>query len=357
MRRALYLAQKGKFTCSPNPMVGCVIVKGSQIIGEGFHVFAGGDHAEVEALKAAGPKARDATLFVTLEPCCHTGRTPPCTEALLRNRIKKVVIATLDPNPKVCGRSISFLKEAGIEVHVGLLESEAQEINKYYFHCMQKKSPYVIAKWAMSLDGKIALQNSEKQFLTSQKANNFAHKKRHEVDAILVGSSTVIQDNPLLSARFNQEQKQPTRIILDRRGLSPINSSVFSNQEANPTIVFTTKTSKKSWRDQLHAQHVKVHIFDTDFEKEQLKFVLKKLVKDNINSLLVEGGSRVLGSFLSHNLVNEAQVYLAPKMLPSETALPASQSNFQDHFLQEWNLKKVEQIGPDVFVNAVNLNV
>lgn len=314
MKLALQLAERGRSTVSPNPMVGCVIVKNNQIIGQGFHQRAGDAHAEIHALNAAGAEARDATAYVTLEPCCHFGRTPPCTQALIKAGIKKVVIACGDTNSLVGGKGIDELKAAGIEIETGLCESEAKQLNEIFFHYIKYKRPFVIAKWAMSLDGKIATHPNDSRQISNKAATEQVHQTRQRVDAILVGANTARQDNPLLTARINnQTNKHPLRVILSTQAELPVNLNIFDPNLPGKTLIAATTDSLA-----IHSDHIEILTLPKNNRGlVDLPSLLDELGKREITSLLVEGGNKVHESFFKENLVNKIQVYLAPTIISS----------------------------------------
>jgi len=315
MKSALQLAESGRYTVSPNPMVGCIIMNNNEVVGQGYHQQAGGPHAEVIALQNAGTKAKGATAYVTLEPCCHYGRTPPCTNALIQAGIKKVYVASLDPNPLVAGKGLEQLKNAGIEVEFGLLEKVATQLNEIFFHYIQTRRPFVIAKWAMSLDGKTTTHAEDTRDISCAKSHEFSHQIRQQVDAILIGAKTAIQDNPLLTVRYPIEKanhlKQPIRIILSRSGNLPDHLKIFDSSLPAKTIIATTNKDIKTTNAEVLILPENSNSF------VDLKCLLTALGERSITSLLVEGGMTVLHDFFQENLVNKVHVYLAPKIVGS----------------------------------------
>ena len=314
MSLALQLAAQGRLTVSPNPMVGCVIVKNNQIIGQGFHQYRGGPHAEVIALQQAGSAAKDADVYVTLEPCCHYGKTPPCTNALIDAGVKNVYVACLDPNPLVKGKGIELLKLIGMNVEVGLFEKEASALNEIFFHYMIAKKPFVIAKWAMSLDGKTAVNDNDDKQISNEHSKQITHELRQQVDAILVGANTVLTDNPQLTNRCHpcdRIEHQPVRVILAGKKYFPENLNVLTST-VGKTIIATTKTTLP------YVSHLNVEtllIPENDDQQIHLPSLLDELAKKDITSLLVEGGMTVHQSFLKENLINKLCVHLAPKLI------------------------------------------
>jgi diaminohydroxyphosphoribosylaminopyrimidine deaminase / 5-amino-6-(5-phosphoribosylamino)uracil reductase len=294
MNRAWELALQGWGRTSPNPMVGAVIVKSGKTIAEGYHHFCGGDHAEVDALKKAGAKARGATLYVTLEPCGHSGRTPPCTQAILKAGIKKVVVGALDPNKLNNGKSLKFLRQNGIEIERGLLSDELTHMNEAFNCWITKGSPFVTAKIAQTLDGKIAALNGESKWITSAFARDYAHRLRFGFDAIMVGINTVLKDDPQLRTL---PAKRIKKIILDTHGKMPARAKLLKGTKPEDIFVFTAKSAP------LHQGKI------------DLKWVLKFLGEREITSVLIEGGGAVVGEALQRDLVDKMMIYAAPKIM------------------------------------------
>ena len=326
MQLALQLAERGRFTVSPNPMVACIVVKNNQIIGQGFHQYAGQAHAEILALQEAGENAKDATLYVTLEPCCHHGKTPPCVDALIQSKIKKIYIACVDPNPLVAGKGIERLRSAGIEVECGLLEDQAIQLNQIFFHYITHQRPFVVAKWAMSLDGKTITHPQDSRDITSSAAQQDTHYLRKQVDAILIGSKTAVRDNPLLTIRHGlSHHKQPLRIILSTKGELPLHLKLFDLTCAK-TIVVTTTLANQKWLDALQQAQIETMILPMDSDQQiNLLTLLNELGKLKITSLLVEGGMTIHEQFIKANLINQLHVYLAPVLIGSlEKKYPVS---------------------------------
>lgn len=316
MSQALHLASLGRCTVSPNPMVGCVIVQNNTIVGSGFHQKAGQPHAEIIALKNAGEKSQHALMYVTLEPCCHFGRTPPCVNAIIEAGIQKVIVACLDPNPLVSGKGIKALEKAGIAVEIGINEKEAIQLNKIFFHYIKHKTPFVISKWAMSLDGKTAVNENDDKQISGLKSRYHTQALRHQTDAILIGAHTAIHDDPHLSVRFLENdrkiEKQPTRIILcGHQSFSP-NLKIFNTPAQSKTIlVATEKTRQLFLRHQSENTEILI-LPETHDNAISLPDLLIALGKKEMTSILVEGGMHVHNSFFKENLVNEAHVYLSP---------------------------------------------
>lgn len=313
MLRALDLSKQARTLSPPNPWVGCVLVKDHVIVGEGFTQPAGASHAEIVALDQAKEKAHGATAYVTLEPCCHHGKTPPCTEALIRAQIKKIFIALQDPDPKVCGKGISQLKEAGIEVSLGLCESQAAAVLKPYIFQRKTKRPFVLAKAACSLDGRIAAHDGSSQWLSSEKARLDAQTFRAESQAILIGANTAAKDLPKLTLR-NQSNKQPIRIVVDSSGSLPAKGPLFDTSLA-PTLILTTADATDKTLAEWLQHNVKVERLPKSENGVDLIEALKFLESLGIIQLLCEGGGRLLSSLLKQNLINQLTVYLSPLVL------------------------------------------
>ena len=318
MQIALDLAAQGKYSVSPNPMVGAVIVSQNQVLSTGFHEYAGGPHAEVSALQnLAGPLPKDAILFVTLEPCCHTGRTPPCTQAIIDSGIRHVVVATLDPNPLVSGQGVKLLQEAGIVVEVGVLENEARALNYIFFHYMQTHRPFVIAKWAISLDGEMTTHINDDRQLTGRGAQQSVHQLREQVDAILIGAQTARKDNPQLTVRYTDSKKprHPKRIILSQNGTLPADLTLFNANLPGETLLITTNTNVD-----LHLHYAKCGISFMVAPADangliDLPALLLLLGGQGISSLLIEGGRTTLQHFLAAQLIDQIEVYVAPYLI------------------------------------------
>ncbi|MFA0081179.1 bifunctional diaminohydroxyphosphoribosylaminopyrimidine deaminase/5-amino-6-(5-phosphoribosylamino)uracil reductase RibD [Vibrio breoganii] len=345
MAKAIKLAEKGRFTTHPNPNVGCVITQGEAIVGHGYHIRAGGPHAEVHALRMAGEKALGATAYVTLEPCSHYGRTPPCAEGLIKAGVSRVICAMQDPNPQVSGNGIAMLQEAGIEVQVGLLESEAERINRPFLKKMRTGLPWVQLKMAASLDGKTALSNGQSQWITSSQARADVQRYRAQSGAILSSSKTVIEDNASLNVRFSElsdeiqslysegEVRQPLRVILDRQqNMTP---------ELTPELrLFHTDGEVLVVSEQKNSQQK--HI--------DLPELLAKLAREhNINHIWVEAGATLAASFIEQQLVDELVVYLAPKIMGTDGRGLVNLLGLtsMDQAI-DLNIEQLTQVGPDI---------
>jgi diaminohydroxyphosphoribosylaminopyrimidine deaminase/5-amino-6-(5-phosphoribosylamino)uracil reductase len=313
MKRALQLARKGTGQVSPNPLVGAVLVRGGKVIASGFHRRFGGDHAEVDAIRRAKGSVRNATLYVTLEPCCHWGKTPPCVDALIEAGIKRVVIATLDPHPPVDGKGAQRLRDHGIEVVVGVLEEEAQRLNETYFYHIRTGLPFITVKYAQSLDGRIATATGVSRWISSVAAQEFAHRLRTEHDAIMVGIGTILVDDPQLTVRL-VEGRNPLRICLDSRLRIPLNARLL--QGSGRTFIVTTEGNAQDKITALQGKGGEVLIAQRGLdERVDLRYLLRNLGEMGIASILVEGGKGVITSLLRSGLVNRMVVITAPMIM------------------------------------------
>lgn len=318
MQRALDLARKGAGLASPNPMVGCVIVRDGELISEGFHQYHWRDHAEIVALKAAGERARGATLYLNLEPCCHAGRTAPCTQAIIAAGIRRVVAAMDDPNPAVAGKGFDALRANGIEVEDGILESEAQRLNESFACWMRTKRPFVTLKSALTLDGQLALPKAGRKksstWFTSEESRAEVHRMRHTSDALLTGIGTILADDPLLTDRSGlPRRRRLLRVILDSRLRLPVRSRIVETAE-DDLLVFTCARGNLSKRNQLERAGVEVLSLRGGRGRVPLADVLKELGKREILSVLLEAGSALNGAALTAGIVQKVSLFLAPKL-------------------------------------------
>lgn len=356
MKLALSMAEATTGQTSPNPMVGAVLVKDHQVVGLGAHVKAGDAHAEVHAIQMAGEKSRGATLYVTLEPCSHYGKTPPCAELIIQSGIKKVFVATVDPNPQVCGNGIQRMKQAGIEVEVGLLQEEAKKLNKVFFHYASSGLPYVTVKTAISLDGKIATVTGESKWITSKEAREDVHRFRHMHDAILVGVNTIIKDDPMLTTRLINGGENPIRIILDTTLRIPLNSNVVTDKSAE-TYIISGNSVDPCKEEALIRQGVEIIKMEKSFI--EMKEMLKVLGERGITSIFVEGGAKVQGSFLKENAFQEVITYIAPKLIGGDNA-PATFGGAGIEKIKDVPLlrfSQIDKIGNDIRIIAVPMGV
>lgn len=322
MRQALRLAARGRETVRPNPMVGAVVVVDGTVVGSGYHRRAGGPHAEIAALRQARARSRDATLYTTLEPCCHTEkRTPPCVPAILESGVRRVVVSMRDPNPQVAGRGIRQLRRAGLVVDVGCLGTDAAELNEVYLHWIDTGRPFVVLKAAMTLDGKIATASGESQWITGIKARTHVHQLRSRVDVIAVGVETVLKDDPQLTVRVSGGKRsatgirQPARLVFDSRLRIPFGARVFQGIEQAPTIIATTNLAGPRKVERLRKMGVEVLVFPRKGSRVSLGRCLQALGGMGFSSMLVEGGAELHGAFLRESLVNRVCLYVAPTLL------------------------------------------
>src|SRR6476660_489346 len=316
MLRAVSLARRGEGFVEPNPMVGCVIVKDGEIVGEGWHQQFGGPHAEVHALAAAGERAKGATMYVTLEPCCHQGKTPPCCDAVIAAGLKRIVVAMRDPFPQVAGGGLKRLAAAGIDVELGLHEAEAQALNAPYLKLLATSQPWIIAKWAMTLDGKIATRAGYSKWITGEAARQVGHQLRGRVDAIIVGRKTAQLDDPLLTARpeGGAPPRVATRIVLDSMASLPNFSQVVRTAPKYPTLIATGPDAPEQELRRLAAAGCEVLPFAPPSRYERLVQLLDELGRRRMTNVLFEGGASLLGSLFDARLIDEAHVFIAPKL-------------------------------------------
>ncbi|PFX66166.1 riboflavin biosynthesis protein RibD [Bacillus toyonensis] len=355
MRIALQLAKGTSGQTSPNPMVGAIVVKDGKTVGMGAHLRAGEEHAEVHALHMAGEKAKNATVYVTLEPCSHFGKTPPCCELLIEKGVKRIVIATLDCNPLVSGNGKKKLEEAGIEVTTGVLETEAVLLNRYFFHYMKTKRPFVTIKTAMSLDGKTATVTGESKWITGAEARADVHQYRHTHDAILVGVNTVIADNPHLTTRIPNGGKHSIRVILDTHLRTPPSSHVITDALA-PTWIIVGKDVNKEKIASYESKNIA--IFQMKTKQIEIQDVLDLLGEKQILSLFIEGGQTVHASFLQTNNFNEIVTYISPKLIGGKGAPTLFGGNGFSKLQDSLSLKiqEMKQIGDDIKIVATARN-
>ena len=310
MALALKLAEKGRGLTSPNPMVGCIVVKRGKIVGKGFHKKAGTEHAEVIALNEAGKKAVNSTLYVNIEPCSHWGRTPPCTETIVEAKVREVVIGVRDPNPLVDG--FKELKFRGIKTKIGILEKDAKRLNEIYLKYMKTKRPFVILKVAMSVDGKIATSTGDSKYITSEEARAYVHQLRSEVDAVMIGLNTVLRDNPKLTPRLFTG-KDPIKIVVDSKLKIPKNCNLM--KEPAKLIIAATNMASKNDINKLHQKGINVIITKSKKGMVDLDELMKHLGKSEITSIMIEGGSQLNSSAIKSGIVDKILIFTAPKII------------------------------------------
>jgi diaminohydroxyphosphoribosylaminopyrimidine deaminase/5-amino-6-(5-phosphoribosylamino)uracil reductase len=352
MKRVLRLAEKGRGRTSPNPMVGAILVKDGRILAEGYHAKAGEPHAEIIALRKTGKDAKEATLYLNLEPCTHYGKTPPCAPVVIEAGVRRAVIGMEDPNPLVKGRGVEALKRAGLDVYVGILEKECRRLNEAFCKYILNKEPFLILKVVATLDGKIATRKGESQWISGEASRRFVHRLRNQVDGVIVGIGTVLKDDPMLTVRV-KGGKDPYRIILDSRLRIPENAKVIEISPSK-TIVATTELAPGEKVERLEKKGVRVLILDSKKGRVDLKPCLFKLGEMGMMSLLVEGGSQLNGSFLDEGLIDKIFLFLSPKLIGDPQAL----GMFDGHGVTSLkeaiplNELKIRRIGGDLLLEG-----
>ena len=361
MRQALALAKKGEGSVEPNPMVGCVIVQNSQIVGQGYHTQYGQAHAEIEAIRSSSLDLTGATCYVNLEPCSHYGKTPPCTDAIIRSGIRRVVIAMTDPNPNVNGKGIALLKQAGIVITEHILESEARRLNAPYLTLHQKNRPWVHAKWAMTLDGKLAAKSYDSQWISGEEARLLVHRLRSRMDGILVGAGTAMRDDPRLTVRLPETlngapqsalgRKIPCRVVLDSAGMLPVESRLVQSAREFPVLIVTeTQDLPKCRQWEQHG----CEILHWSRREGFVHRLLEQFAAKKWTHLLVEGGRHVFGSFFDAQSIDEVHAFIAPKLLGGESAIPVFGGQGLDKMSQSVLLdaSAVQCVGQDVYIQG-----
>lgn len=353
MKLALEHAKKGRGKVNPNPMVGAVIVKNEKIIGIGYHEFFGGAHAEVNAFKNSTENVEGGTMYVTLEPCSHYGKTPPCVDKIIEKKIKRVVVGSLDPNPLVAGKGIKKLKDVGIEVEIGVLEKECIELNEIFMKYIKTKKPFVVLKCAMSLDGKICTRDGESKWITGKEARAHVHETRNILSGIMVGVDTVIKDNPKLTSRI-AGGKNPIRIVVDSTPRIPLASNVLIDEFKDKTIIATTDYADKEKIKDIENLGVKVLVVKSKGKKVNLNNLMSRLGEMNIDSILLEGGGTLNFSALKEGIVDKVQIYIAPKIIGGSLAKTPVEGEGIDKLKEAFNLKdlKVSLLGNDIFIEG-----
>ena len=355
MEMALTLAIQAEGFTSPNPMVGAVVVKDGTVVGSGYHQAVGGAHAEVNAIAAAGERAKGATLYVSLEPCNHTGRTPPCTRAILQAGIKRVVVAMRDPNEAVVGGGAAFLQQQGLQVTVGVHEERAKKLNEAFIKYVRTKRPFVIAKCAATLDGRIATRNGDSRWVTGESAREFVHGLRHAVDAVMVGINTIRADNPSLTTRLKHRQgKDPVRVILDTRLSIPPDAKVLRQVSAADTILVAGPSVSKDKKTTL--ERIGARVLESPLKNDwiDLELLIERLGRMQLCSLLIEGGSRVLGSAFTSRIVDKVYFFYAPKILGGDDGVPICSGPGPDSINDSIAVKDitVHRFGEDVLIEG-----
>lgn len=354
MSRAIRMAQKGLGRTSPNPMVGAVVVKNGKIVGEGFHRALGEPHAEVDAIRAAGAQTEGAELFVTLEPCNHYGRTPPCTQAIMAAGIKKVYYGIDDPNPSVIGGGAEFLRKAGVEVVGQVLENRCRALNDMYLTNVTFKRPFVYLKLAMSLDGRVATRTGHSQWITSEQSRMRVHRLRDRVTAVMVGIKTVLADNPFLTTRLNgREGRDPVRIVADSNLRTPLEANIFNQMSPAGVIIATRRNPPSRLRARLEKKGCRV-IETTSLDKVDLKDLLTNLYQIGITSLLIEGGAGLAWGALEARIVDRCMFFYAPIIIGGKSAPSGVSGAGIDRLEQAPRLvdMRSSRIGPDILVEG-----
>jgi diaminohydroxyphosphoribosylaminopyrimidine deaminase / 5-amino-6-(5-phosphoribosylamino)uracil reductase len=350
MTRALELAERGRGYVEPNPLVGAVVVQENQVVGQGWHEGFGKAHAEVNALIQAGAAAQGSTLYVTLEPCCHQGKTPPCSEAILRAGVKRVVAAMTDPFPQVAGQGAARLRQAGIAVDIGIKEQEARQLNAPYLKLLRTGRPYVHAKWAMTLDGKIATRTGDSKWISGEAARRRVHELRGRMDAVIIGIGTALADDPSLTVR-PPGPRVPVRIILDSHGRLPTTSQLAQTARETPVAVVIAAVSPNI--QTLQALGCETLSISSTSGRPDIHALLDELGRRRMSNVLVEGGAQVLGSFFDARAVDEVHVLIAPRIIGGSAITAVAGQGAQriaDALsLAEWN---VEEISPDVLLRG-----
>ncbi len=352
MRRALRLAEKGRGRTSPNPMVGAILVKKDEVVGEGYHAKAGEAHAEIIALQRAKEDAKGATLYINLEPCTHYGKTPPCAPQVIKAGVKRVVIGMEDPNPLVRGKGIKTLKKAGLDVEVGILERECRRLNEAFCKYILEKEPFVILKVAATLDGKIATRGGESKWISGEDSRRFVHKLRDQVDGVLVGIGTILRDDPMLTTGI-KGGRDPYRIVLDSRLKIPEEARVIGDFPARVVIV-ATELAPEEKIDRLAKKGVRIMTLPSKEGKVDVKLCLSKLGEIGITSLLVEGGGQINGSFLDEGLIDKLLLFLSPKLIGDHKAPGIFGGGGVSSLQEAIPLKemKVKRIGEDMLLEG-----
>jgi len=352
MNMALRLARKGEGRTSPNPMVGAVIVRGGRIAGQGYHRAFGDKHAEIRAIESASGNLRGTTFYVTLEPCSHFGKTPPCVNRLLEVKPSRVVVGSADPNPRVSGKSIRLLRRHDIEVTTGVLERECRQLNEVFFKYMTTGYPFVTVKYAQTLDGRIATRSGRSRWISSPPSLKYAHRLRSLHDGILVGAGTILKDDPELTCRL-VKGRNPRRVIVDSALGIPLSAKVLLDQDRAKTVIFTTNRGQREKQKNLGERGVDIRVVDGDDDgRIDLRELLKALGREGISSVLVEGGSRIITSFLKEGLADRLVVVTAPKILGKGIEAVGDLGIDDLDRAIRLDIKKIVRSGDDILLDA-----
>lgn len=344
MEKAIRLAKIGEGKVNPNPLVGAIIVKENRIISQGYHEKFGQPHAEINAIESSRESLKDATIYVTLEPCCHYGKTPPCVDKIIENKFKRVVVGTLDPNPLVSGKGVKKLRENGIEVLVGVLEEKCKEINEIFNYNMIKNKSFVAIKWAMTLDGKIATKNYDSKWISSKKSRIYAHKLRNRFTAVMVGINTVLKDNPMLTCRLDGGVN-PIKIIVDSNLKIPLECNLVKTKESKTIVATICKDKEKILK--LKELGVEVIVTKENKNKVDLIDLTLNLYKRGIDSILVEGGGNLIYSILEEKIANKIYAFICPKIIGGRESVTAvegiGKGKISECFeIKKWNIRKID---------------
>ncbi|MBM3246329.1 MAG: bifunctional diaminohydroxyphosphoribosylaminopyrimidine deaminase/5-amino-6-(5-phosphoribosylamino)uracil reductase RibD [Candidatus Omnitrophica bacterium] len=352
MRLAMKLAMKAKGKTSPNPMVGALVVKDGRIAGRGYHQKAGLAHAEVIALDEAGVKAKGATLYVTLEPCAHFGKTPPCVDRIIKSQVKEVIVGMVDPNPLNNGRGIRILRQQKIKVQAGFLEDELKKLNEPFIKYITKRTPYVTVKVAESVDGKIATYSGDSKWITSDKSRGYAHRIRQDYDAVMVGVNTVLRDNPKLDAWFSK--RQPVKVVVDSQLSIPAGANIFSKNSQVIIVTLPSAPGQETENRKILDKKAKILEVREKAGQINLKDAMKKLAQAGITSILVEGGGMLIGSLFDEGLVDKVLFFISPKIIGGKDAISAVMGRGIPRIDKAIKLKevKLKRIGEDFLIEG-----
>lgn len=355
MKQALELAWKGIGFVNPNPMVGAVIVKNGRVIGRGWHEYYGGPHAEINAIKDAKGNTENATIYVNLEPCSHYGKTPPCSLEIIRNKFSRVVIGCMDPNPLVAGQGIELIRNAGIEVESGIMEKEVKELNEVFFKFISTRMPFVVMKTAMSLDGKIATRTGDSKWISGEKSRKRVHELRNQYSGIMLGINTVIKDDPLLNIRtINGNTKNPIRIVVDSKARISLKAKIINSPEIAQTIIAVTAKAPDEKLSQLREKGIRVIVCPEQNIRVNLRFLMQELAKQNIDSILLEGGGTLNFEAMHQGIVDKVIVFIAPKIIGGAEAITPVEGmgiSRLGNAVELENLKTI-QSGQDIMVEG-----
>ncbi len=356
MKEALRLAKRGLGRTSPNPMVGAVIVRKGRVVASGYHRKAGHNHAEVEALeKMKGRVTAGDSMYVTLEPCNHHGRTPPCTEAILRSGLKRVIIGMLDPNPTVSGGGSEFLKKRGIEVESGVLESECAKLNEVYLKSVTTGNPFVIAKSALTMDGWTATSTGHSKWITNERSRRFVHRLRDRVDGLMVGVGTIIRDDPMLTTRLtNKRGRDPIRIIVDTHLRIPHNARVINHDSPSMTLIAVGDNVSKRLINEIERDKVSTVICPTRHGRIDIAALMEILGSMPVTSLLVEGGSTIMGTMIRERMIDKFYIFKAPKIMGGSDGVPMASGKGPEQMDESLVIKniKVRRFGDDILIRG-----